>query len=148
MDQLCLMTNEKRPLQMGNYILYKQLREEIVLSFKCYLWILWYVYSKNEKVEKLSYFFLKYPCILSARQYCIQSKFVIVVVSHTPGTWNFSSPPGSVLELQQWMCAVLITGPPESPKGSILKFLFLVANCQCVETQLIFVYRFCILQLY
>ena len=54
-----------------NYMLYKQLREEIVLSFKCYLWILWYIYSKNEKVEKLSYFFLNYPCILSVRQYCI-----------------------------------------------------------------------------
>ena len=60
----------------------------------------------------------------------LSSKFVIVVVgTHRPGIWNFSSPPGSALELQQWMCAVLITGPPESPKGSILKFLFLVADC-------------------
>ena len=57
------------------------------------------------------------------------SKFVIVVVSHTPDIQNFSSPPGSALVLQQWMCAVLITGPPESPKGSILKFLFLEADC-------------------
>ena len=40
-----------------NYMLYKQLREEIVLSFKCCLWILLYIYSKNEKVEKLSYLF-------------------------------------------------------------------------------------------
>ena len=58
----------------------------------------------------------------------LSSKFVIVV-SHMPGIWNFSSPPGSALVPQQWMCAVLITGPPESPKGSILKFLFLVADC-------------------
>ena len=44
-----------------NTLLCKQLREEIVLSFKCYLWILWYIYSKNEKVEKLSYFFSEIP---------------------------------------------------------------------------------------
>lgn len=60
----------------------------------------------------------------------LSSKFVVVVVvSHTPGIWNFSSPPGSAPVPQRWMCAVLITGPPESPKGSILKFLFLVADC-------------------
>ena len=53
----------------------------------------------------------------------------VIVVSHMPSIWNFSSPPGSALVPQQWMCAVLITGPPESPKGSILKFLFLVVDC-------------------
>ena len=59
----------------------------------------------------------------------LSSKFVIAVVSHTPGVWNFSSPPGSAPVPQQWMCAALITGPPESPKGSVLQFLFLVVDC-------------------
>ena len=71
----------------------------------------------------LMYFIYKAVLYLSA-------KFVIVVVvSHTPSIWNFGSPPGSALVPQQWMCAVLIAGPPESPKGSILKFLFLEADC-------------------
>lgn len=38
-------------------------------------------------------------CFVCKAVLYLSSKSVIVVVSQTPGIWNFSSPPGSVLEL-------------------------------------------------